>query len=184
MRRVVDRETAFKAVSALIVVILGTQFVVGFIDTGRRGWPIVAYPMYSTARYDGDRFDDFKVYAALKDGTKVEVNPGEVGMSYWIFHKNVLNPLLITGGYYERNTAARRLRAQSEPSSGNVSLSAANRITTLAAKLAPTIDHYCDESKGGLTRLEVFDSGVAIGVHGPITNLEPEMVAAMDVTCE
>jgi hypothetical protein len=122
MTRVFDRETALRAVSAVIVVILGTQFGLLFIETRQYAWPMVTYPMYSTARYDGDRFDDFKVYAALKDGTKVEVDPGELGMRYWIFQKNVLNPLLVTNGYYQRNTAARRLRAQNDASDGRGSL--------------------------------------------------------------
>jgi hypothetical protein len=182
MRRVFDRETAFKAISALIAVILGTQLVVGFTYTRQAGWPIVAYPMYATARYDGDRFDEFKLYAVVRDGTKIEVDPGGLGMGYWIFRKNVLNPLLTTSGYFQRNTAARRLRAQRQPSSDNGSLSETTRAA-LVAKLASTIGHYCDESKGAVTRLEVLDSGVAISVHGPI-NLEPDLVAAMDVTCE
>jgi hypothetical protein len=68
--------------------------------------------MYATARYDGDRFDEFELYAVVRDGTKIEVDPGDLGMGYWIFRKNVLNPLLTISGYFQRNTAARRLRAQ------------------------------------------------------------------------
>jgi hypothetical protein len=183
MRRVFDRATAFKAISALIGIILGTQLVAGFINTGRWGWPIIAYPMYSIARYDGDRLNNFKVYAVVRDGTKIEVDPGELGMGYWHFHYNVVTPVLVTSGYYQRTTAARRSRAQNAPSSDNGSLSAARRAT-LIAKLAPTIDHYCDESKGAVTRLQVSDSGMAISAQGPITNLEPDVVAAIEVACE
>ena len=94
MRQILGREAAFKALSAFIVVILGTQLVVGLIDPGRWGWPMVAYPMFKTAHYDGDRFDDFRVYAVLTDDTKLQIEPGDVGMSYWIFRQNMVGGLL------------------------------------------------------------------------------------------
>ena len=55
---------------------------------------MVAYPMFKTAHYDGDRFDDFRVYAVLTDDTKLQIEPGDVGMSYWIFRQNVVGGLL------------------------------------------------------------------------------------------
>jgi hypothetical protein len=182
MLQVFDRQTAFKAVSVVVVAILGTQFALLFFEPRQRGWPMVTYPMYASARYDGDRFDDFKAYAVLKDGTKVEVDPGELGMPYWIFHKNVLLPLLSKDGDRERNGVARSFHALVQPASGDVPVSEARQGRS-TAKLAPTIARYCNLSNGAMTRLEVLDSGVAISALGPV-NLEPEVVAAMDVNCD
>jgi hypothetical protein len=178
MLRTLDREVAFKVLSALIVIILGTQFALLFVETRQWGWPMVTYPMYSVARYDGERFDEYDVYAVLKDATKVQVDPDELGMGYWIFRKNVIDPLLRDVGY----DATRLLRERKESRSRNASLSAADRAK-LTKRLAPVIDRYCDQSGGAMTRFEVSDRGVAISAQGPI-HLEPKVVAAMDVTCE
>jgi hypothetical protein len=94
MRQILDREAAFAAISTIIVVILGTQFVVGLVDTGRWGWPMVAYPMYKTSHYDGERFDEYDVFAVLEDGTRTQIQPADLGMSFWIFRQNVADGLL------------------------------------------------------------------------------------------
>jgi hypothetical protein len=93
-----------------------------------------------------------------------------------------VTPLLIINGYNQRYIGPPELRTQREPGSGDLSISDADRAR-LIGKLAPTIDHYCNDSKGALTRLEVWDSGVAISAAGAI-NVEPELIAAMDVACK
>jgi hypothetical protein len=78
----------------VIVVILGTQAVVGFLDTGKWGWPMLAYPMYKKAFFEGDRLNhDVNVYALLSDGTRTEIKRDDLGMSFWIFHYNVVGPI-------------------------------------------------------------------------------------------
>jgi hypothetical protein len=81
-------------ISAVIVVILGTQAVVGFLDTGKWGWPILAYPMYKKVFFEGDRLNhDVNVYALLSDGTRTEIKRDDLGMSFWIFWYNVVGPI-------------------------------------------------------------------------------------------
>lgn len=81
-------------VSAVIVAILSVQAVAGFVDTGRWGYPILAYPMYKTARYDGDRLDHhLRVFAVKQDASRVEVKPEDLNMSFWLYWYNVVQPV-------------------------------------------------------------------------------------------
>jgi hypothetical protein len=75
MLRVADN-TARLAVSGVIVAVLTLQSFAGFVDTGRWGWPFVAYPMYSEAHFENERVQyDWMVYAILADSTEVIVKP-------------------------------------------------------------------------------------------------------------
>jgi hypothetical protein len=81
-------------VSVVIVGILSIQAVAGFYDTGRWGWPLLAYPMYETAHYEGERLhDDLTAYAILSDSTRVEVNRSDLGMDFWLYWYNVVQPI-------------------------------------------------------------------------------------------
>src|SRR5688500_19069628 len=81
-------------VSAFIVIVLATQAVAGFLDTGRWGWPIVAYPMYKEPHYDGDRvWYDVRTFAVLADGTRVELVRDDLGFDFWVYWQNVVQPI-------------------------------------------------------------------------------------------
>jgi hypothetical protein len=81
-------------VSAVIVAILSVQAVAGFVDTGRWGWPLLAYPMYKTAHYEGDRLDvDLAGYAVLADSTRVAMNRSDLNMDFWLYWYNVVQPI-------------------------------------------------------------------------------------------
>jgi hypothetical protein len=83
-------------ISAIIVVILATQTVVGLVDTGKWGWPMLAYPMYKKAYFEGDRLNhDVSVYALLSDGTRTEIKRSDLDMSFWIFWYNVATPIAL-----------------------------------------------------------------------------------------
>jgi len=153
MERMLTRETAFAAISAIIVAILGTQFVAGFVDTGRWGWPIIAYPMYATAHFDGDRFDDYHVYAVLADGSRLRVDPEELGMSFWIFRRNVVNQVEtgsleglapIVERYCERGQA--RLK-RFEVIDLGMAISATGLIKGLKPNVAAALDVACPEAQ-------------------------------------
>jgi hypothetical protein len=79
-------------ISAIVVVILSTQLIAGFGITGRWGWPLLNYPMYNTARFEGDRLNhEYEVYAVLSDTTRTKVVPADVGMDHFhIFRANVV----------------------------------------------------------------------------------------------
>ncbi|HEX5079892.1 MAG TPA: hypothetical protein VFV80_12140 [Geminicoccaceae bacterium] len=82
------------AVSVIVVVILAAQLVVGFVDTGKWGWPILAYPMYKTAHFEGERLNhDFASYVVLSDSNRVEIKRRDLGMDFWIYWYNVVQPI-------------------------------------------------------------------------------------------
>jgi hypothetical protein len=81
--------------SVVIFTVLAIQLVVGFVDTGRWGWPFIAYPMYKTAHYDGERLDhDRAVYAILRDSQRVQLTREQLGMDFWMFYYNVVVPIV------------------------------------------------------------------------------------------
>lgn len=81
-------------VSAIIVAVLAVQAVAGFVDTGRWGWPLLAYPMYKTAHYEGDRLDvELTGYAVLADSTRVAMNRSDLNMDFWLYWYNVVQPI-------------------------------------------------------------------------------------------
>ena len=82
-------------VSAIIVVILSVQAVAGFVDTGRWGWPLLAYPMYKKAHYEGDRLDvELTGYAVLPDATRVAIDRSDLNMDFWLYWYNVVTPIM------------------------------------------------------------------------------------------
>ena len=83
-------------VSGIIVVILAVQAVAGFVDPGKWGWPVLAYPMYEKAFFEGDRLNhDFTVYALRSDGRRTEIKRSDLGMGFWIFWYNVVSPIFL-----------------------------------------------------------------------------------------
>ena len=81
-------------ISAIIVAVLGLQIVAGFVDTGRWGWPFVAYPMYKWPHYEGERFDhDLTAYLVMDDASERVITGEDVGLPFWIFEKRLWNPI-------------------------------------------------------------------------------------------
>lgn len=91
-------------ISAVIVFVLGAQFIIGFTYHAGTRWPFISYPMYSGAKYDGDRLDDFNLRVFLDRSESYEtVGPSEMDMSYWIFRKNIIVPINRDQGLDRRN---------------------------------------------------------------------------------
>jgi hypothetical protein len=83
------------AISAFVLLVLGSQLIIGFTHHSSSRWPIVSYPMYRVGKNDGDRFDDYNVYVVRGDGKQVLINPlDDMGMSFWIFQKNIIMPII------------------------------------------------------------------------------------------
>jgi hypothetical protein len=81
-------------ISVVIVGILSIQAVAGFVDTGRWGWPLLAYPMYKTAHYEGERLDvELTAYAVLADSTRVPIHRSDLNMGFWLYWYNVVTPI-------------------------------------------------------------------------------------------
>lgn len=81
----------FAFVNIAIVVVLGAQTVVGFAYHHVHAWPIISYPMYSAARYDGQHLREYRLFAETGTGERVALNAEDYGYSYWIFRRNVHN---------------------------------------------------------------------------------------------
>jgi hypothetical protein len=81
-------------VSTIIVIILSTQLVAGFGETGRLGWPLLPYPMYSQAHFEGDRLNhDPTTWAVLVDSSRVEIKRSDLAMDFMIYFNNVVQPI-------------------------------------------------------------------------------------------
>jgi hypothetical protein len=151
MRQILGRDAAFIAVSAVIIVILGTQLVVGLVNPGRQAWPMLAYAMYKEARYDGERLDEYEVYAVLKDETKLLIDRDDLGMSWWLFRSNVVKPVL--SGQVERLTAtidrycdqSEGALARLEVSDAGLAISAQGLVTVLEPQVVAGVNVTCEE---------------------------------------
>lgn len=98
-----QEKLATSFVSLVLVVVLGSQAVASLFDTGRRGWPIVTYPMYKTAHHEGEPvLYDARTYAVLSDGRRIRLTRDDLGMSFWVYWYNVVLPI------QDRRTAALR----------------------------------------------------------------------------
>lgn len=92
--RKIQERYGIQIISIVIVFILVTQLIAGLVNTGKWGWPFLAYPMYSTAHYDGERVVyDVKVYGVLKDLSRIELKRSDLGMDFWVFRYNVVQPI-------------------------------------------------------------------------------------------
>jgi hypothetical protein len=82
-------DLAIGLVSCVIVAILGLQTFASFVNPGRWGWPFLAYPMYKTAHYEGERIlYDVEVYVVREDSSESLMSAD--GIPFWIFkHKMV-----------------------------------------------------------------------------------------------
>lgn len=83
---------AIIAISCVIVAILGLQTFASFVTTGRWGWPFIAYPMYKTPHFEGERvLYDFEVYATHDDGSEALIDQGD--LPFWIYKLKLVNGL-------------------------------------------------------------------------------------------
>ena len=83
---------AVGAISGLIIAILGLQTVAGFVNTGRWGWPFIAYPMYKTAHFEGERLlHEYKVFATHANSSEDLISAGDV--PFWIFKFKMVDGL-------------------------------------------------------------------------------------------
>jgi hypothetical protein len=81
------------AISGFIAVVLGCQFIVGFTYHGGHGFPILSYPMFSKAHYEGERLNDLLVYASVDGGPETVFDPEALELSYPLYQKTVALPL-------------------------------------------------------------------------------------------
>ncbi len=79
-----------------VMAILTIQMVVGFVNTGRWGWPFLAYPMYRHAHDDGARLlHHTTIYAELENGSQQEITEADAGagVEQWSYYYWAVKPL-------------------------------------------------------------------------------------------
>lgn len=88
--------THFKqlALSGFIGFVLVAQAVVGLTYHGGTRWPFLSYPMYAEDHNRGDRIDNYSLTAHYRDGRTQVIETGELGLSFWIFRKNYITPII------------------------------------------------------------------------------------------
>lgn len=152
-------------VSVIIVTILGLQAFASFFNPSVLGFPFVAYPMYKAAHHEGDRIlYDTVVYAVDEEGQEVLLTPEDAGMSWWLFRRYVVNPLLEVAG-----------RAGERPPQHVVD----RHMTAVQT----AVDAYCERAGRRIVRLRMEDLGVAVGRAGMVNGLPPMELASVEITC-
>jgi hypothetical protein len=80
--------------SVVIATILGTQLVLGALNPGRWSWPIIAYPMYKDAHFEGAWLEhQLDLFAVFEDGARMKITPEDLGLRDWPFRDNVVNAI-------------------------------------------------------------------------------------------
>ena len=97
-------------VSVVILVVLGLQTIRAFeLSCARQAppflpafqfvcgaglYPFVSYPMYSRAHYEGEAINKYVIVGEFADGSEVTILPEAIGMTFWLFERNVIRKLL------------------------------------------------------------------------------------------
>jgi hypothetical protein len=131
--------------------------------------------MYQTPRYENERvLYDVLVYAELDDGTRLPIRREQLGMQFWVFDANVVQPI-------QHLDDRCRAIGQPVPRFCVPGRAGADRFRAL---LNPLIDRLCAENGRRLKRLAYEDLGVAVTRAGPVFDLKPVVQASFEVTCQ
>ena len=89
--RIKNREKfnfAFISFVILSIIILQAAASLGIVSKffyNDRLWPILDYPMYSSAHYQGDSIDQYFLYGLLEDGSELPIPKEDLGLNFWKF---------------------------------------------------------------------------------------------------
>ena len=87
-------EAARIAVSVLVATILAAQVVIGFSYRGGQTFPVVAYPMYKQAHYEGERLNDYLVYVSADGNEGKALGPETMEISPWLYQRSITVPII------------------------------------------------------------------------------------------
>ncbi|MFO1070636.1 MAG: hypothetical protein U1E14_19120 [Geminicoccaceae bacterium] len=88
-------DKARAAVTCIVAILLGAQFVSGIIGTGRWGWPIVPYFLYAPPHHEGDRLAlELSAFAVTGDGEALRIDRYNFGAPYPVFLNRVVYPIM------------------------------------------------------------------------------------------
>ncbi len=61
----------------------------------KKSWPIINYPMYSSAHYNGDQIPRYRVVGILDDATERPISAQDLGINPWHFLKGFVKAGLL-----------------------------------------------------------------------------------------
>ncbi len=82
------------AISVIVATILAAQVLVGFSYRGGQTFPVVAYPMYKTAHYEGERLNDYLVMVSADGGEEEALGPEAMEISPWLYQRSITAPII------------------------------------------------------------------------------------------
>jgi hypothetical protein len=81
-------------VSAFICAILLGQFLIGFGYHGGRSFPILSYPMFSRPHFEGERLNNYLIYASADGGPEQAYGPERLEIGYTLYQAMIAGPLV------------------------------------------------------------------------------------------
>ncbi len=82
------------AVSVIVSTILAAQFLIGFSYRGGQTFPVVAYPMYMQAHYEGERLNDYIVHVSADGAKGKALGPEAMEISPWLYQRTLTAPII------------------------------------------------------------------------------------------
>ena len=82
------------AISVIVATILAAQVLIGFSYRGGQTFPVVAYPMFMQAHYDGERLNDYLVYLSADGGEEKAVGPEAMDVSGGLYYLLITAPIV------------------------------------------------------------------------------------------
>ena len=87
-------EWAKITVSVIVATILAAQVLIGFSYRGGQTFPVIAYPMYKIAHYEGERLNDYIAVVSADGGEEKPVGPEAMEISPWLYQKSITVPIM------------------------------------------------------------------------------------------
>jgi len=82
------------AISVVIATILTAQVLIGFSYRGGQTFPVIAYPMYMQAHYEGERLNDYLVFVSADGGEEQVLGPETMEISPWLYQRSITAPII------------------------------------------------------------------------------------------
>ena len=82
------------AVSVIVATVLAAQLVIGFSYRGGQTFPIVAYPMYKQAHYEGERLNDYRIYVSTDGSEGTALLPEAMEINPWLYQNSITFPVI------------------------------------------------------------------------------------------
>ncbi|HRO13039.1 hypothetical protein [Amaricoccus sp.] len=82
------------AISVIVTTILAAQVLIGFSYRGGQTFPMLAYPMYMRAHYEGERLNDYLGFVSADGGEEKALGPEALELSPLLYQKTIAAPII------------------------------------------------------------------------------------------